>query len=229
MNFELRSASVLFDGLPALNNITCSLTNPSVTIITGPSGAGKTTLLRLLYADIMPAKGSVFINGQNSCVITAKQRRMLLREMGIVFQESSLIETSTILENIQYPLIINKAETKDVNRAVLSAMTLLGISHLRDKFPHQLSGGEKHIAALARAIVHKPKIMIADEPTGNLDEKSSLIIASTIRSLADEGMSIVLSTHSSEMLSYFSFAEKLYLTEGKLLHHSVGSVRSYLA
>ncbi|GAB1430168.1 cell division ATP-binding protein FtsE [Ignavibacteria bacterium] len=228
MRFELRSVSVHFDNMPALNNISCSLTNPSATIITGPSGAGKTTLLRLLYADILPTKGSVFINGQNSAVISVKQKRSLLRNMGVIFQDSTLIEICTAVENIQYPLIINKVAAGERNKQSLSVLSSLGISHLRDKFPKQLSGGEKHLVALARAIVHKPQIVIADEPTGNLDEKTSIAVASTLKSLSDEGTTIILSTHSTELLSYFTYAEKLYLSDGKIVHHSVGSGRSLL-
>lgn len=228
MRFELRSVSVHFDNMPALSNISCSLTNPSATVITGPSGAGKTTLLRLLYADILPTKGSVFINGQNSSVISVKQKRSLLRNMGVIFQDSTLIESCTAVENIQYPLIINKVVAAERNKQSLSVLSSLGISHLRDKFPKQLSGGEKHLVALARAIVHKPQIVIADEPTGNLDEKTSIAVASTLKSLSDEGTTIILSTHSTELLSYFTFAEKLYLSDGKIVHHSVGSGRSLL-
>lgn len=228
MHFDLRSISVYFDRIPALNNISCSLTNPSVTIITGPSGAGKTTLLRLLYADIPPDKGSIFINGQNSAVMSVKQRRALRRNMGIVFQDSILIETCTAVENIQYPLILNGYSVSDRNLMSLSVLSSLGISHLRDKFPRQLSGGEKHLVALARAIVHKPQLIIADEPTANLDEKTSVIVASALKVLADEGITIILSTHSTEMLSYFSYAEKIYLSDGKVVRHSVGSGRSLL-
>lgn len=228
MHFDLRSVSVNFDGIPALNNLSCSLANPSVTVITGPSGAGKTTLLRLLYADIRPDKGAVFINGQNSSVMTASQRRQLLRNMGIIFQESTLIESCTAVENIQYPLILNKIKAEERNRRVLTVMSALGISHLRDKLPRHLSGGEKHLIALARAVVHKPGVIIADEPTGNLDEKTAIVVASTLRALADEGVTIMLSTHSSELLSYFTYAEKIYLSEGRLVHQSVGSGRSLL-
>ncbi len=228
MHFDLRSVSVHFDRIPALNTISCSLTNPSVTVITGPSGAGKTTLLRLLYADIAPDKGSIFINGQNSAVMNAKQRRALRRNIGIIFQDSILIETCTVVENIQYPLILNGYSIADRNRMSLSILASLGISHLRDKFPRQLSGGEKHLVALARAIVHKPQLVIADEPTGNLDEKNSIIVASALKSLADEGVSIILSTHSAALLSYFTFAEKIYLSNGKVVHYSVGSGRTLL-
>lgn len=216
MHIDFRGVSVQFDVIPALSNITGVLPDGQTTLLVGATGAGKTTLLRLLYADIIPSQGSIFLNGQNTAIMKPLQKRTLLQKTGIVFQDCKLLAHNTVYENVLYPLIINNYSNKNIDQLCLETLVDVGISHLRDKFPHQLSGGEKHLVALARAVVHNPEFLIADEPTGNLDADSTSAVAKTLQKQADKGVTIVISTHSNELISCFPKAARLEMTEGKI-------------
>jgi len=216
MHIDFRGVSVQFDVIPALSNITGVLPDGQTTLLVGATGAGKTTLLRLFYADIVPSNGSIFLNGQNTAIMKAQQKRALLQKTGIVFQDCKLLAHNTVYENVLYPLIINKYSSKNIDLMCLETLVDIGISHLRDKYPHQLSGGEKHLVALARAVIHKPEFLIADEPTGNLDAESTLSVAKILQQQSEKGVTVVISTHSSELISCFPKAGRLEMSEGKI-------------
>ncbi|MBI3258085.1 MAG: ATP-binding cassette domain-containing protein [Ignavibacteriae bacterium] len=216
MHIDFRGVSVQFDVIPALSNITAVLPDGQTTLLVGPTGAGKTTLLRLLFADIFPHTGSVFLNGQNTAIMKPHQKRSFLQKTGIVFQDCKLLPHSTVYENVLYPLIINEFPKNEIDHKCLEILLDTGISHLRDKYPHQLSGGEKHLVALSRAIIHKPEFLIADEPTGNLDADSTLEVATVLQNQINKGVTVVISTHSSELIACFPKATRLEMSEGKI-------------
>lgn len=216
MHIELRGVSVNFDVIPALSNINCILPEGQTTLMIGVTGAGKTTFLRLLYADLLPAQGSVFLNGQNTAIMKRSQKHALRRKIGIIFQDCKLLSGMTVYENVMMPLIVTEYSKKEIDNRCLEVLADIGISHLRDKLSHQLSGGEKHLAALARAIVHKPEFVIADEPTGNLDAESTVVVASALQKQAEKGTTVIISTHSNELIACFPKSARLELQNGKI-------------
>ncbi len=216
MHIELRGVSVNFDVIPALSNINCILPEGQTTLMIGVTGAGKTTFLRLLYADLLPAQGSVFLNGQNTSIMKRGQKHALRRKIGIIFQDCKLLSGMTVYENVMMPLVVTEFSKKEIDNRCLEVLADIGISHLRDKFSHQLSGGEKHLAALARAIVHKPEFVIADEPTGNLDAESTVVVAAALQKQAEKGTTVIISTHSNELIACFPKAARLELQNGKI-------------
>ncbi|MES2767360.1 MAG: ATP-binding cassette domain-containing protein [Bacteroidota bacterium] len=217
MTFELRSVTVQFEAIPALDDISCTISDKRSILLTGPTGAGKTTFLKLLFADMYPDKGDVLLNGKSTRKMHAPELRKYLRQMGIVFQDTKLISQYTVFENVLYPLFVNGFSKSEANKAGLEILAEIGISHLRDKFPKNLSGGEKHFVALARALILKPEVIIADEPTGNLDSVATAQTAQILLKAAENGALVILSTHSSELIDYFPGARRIELLEGKIV------------
>lgn len=216
MEFLFRSASVHFEKIPALNEVSCDINDGDIVVLTGPTGAGKTTFLRLMYADLYPSAGSLFLNGQDTTTIKQRQLLALRRQMGIVFQDCKLLDNRTVYENVIYPLYATKTSKKEADKRCLEVLSDIGISYLRNKFPHQLSGGEKHLTALARAITLQPQVLLADEPTGNLDDDSAAKVAALLQRVVADGATVVLATHSRAMLDLFPNARKFSLREGVL-------------
>jgi cell division transport system ATP-binding protein len=216
MHIDIRGVSVQFDVIPALSNLNVVMPDGQTTLLVGATGAGKTTFLRLLFADILPTNGSVFLNGQNTSIMKQHQKRELLRKIGVVFQDCKLLMNSTVYENVLYPLVVNNFPKNDIDQICLETLVDTGISHLRDKYPHQLSGGEKHLVALARAIIHNPEFLIADEPTGNLDSNSTVMVAQILQQQIEKGVTVVISTHSNDLISCFPKSARLEISEGKI-------------
>jgi cell division transport system ATP-binding protein len=220
MNFEFRDVTVQFEAIPALDAINCTISGKQPVLLTGPTGAGKTTFLKLLFADAYPDKGDVLLNGKSTRKMHVPELRRHLRQMGIVFQDLKLISQNTVFENVTYPMFVNGHSKSEANKAGLEIMAEIGISHLRDKFPKTLSGGEKHLVALARALILKPKVIIADEPTGNLDSAATKQTAEILLKAARNGALVILSTHSAELIEFFPNARRIELLEGKIVSDS---------
>ncbi len=216
MEFLFRSVSVHFEKIPALNDVSCDIHDGDIVVLTGPTGAGKTTFLRLMYMDLYPSGGSIFLNGQDTRTLKKRHLPGLRRKMGIVFQDFKLLDNRTVYENVIYPLYAVKTSKKEADKRCLEVLSEIGISYLRNKFPHQLSGGEKHLTSLARAITLKPELILADEPTGNLDAESSKKVASLLRHVVSGGATVVLATHSKDMIDLFPDARRFNLNEGVL-------------
>lgn len=216
MEFLFRSVSVHFEKIPALNDVSCDINDGDIVVLTGPTGAGKTTFLRLIYMDLLPSSGSIFLDGQDTKTIKRRRLPDLRRKMGIVFQDYKLLDNRTVYENVIYPLYAVKTSKKEADKRCLEVLSEIGISYLRNKFPHQLSGGEKHLTSLARAITLKPELLLADEPTGNLDAESSVRVAALLRQIVSSGSTVVLATHSRDMVELFPDARIFHLREGIL-------------
>ncbi|MBU3740902.1 MAG: ATP-binding cassette domain-containing protein [Candidatus Kapabacteria bacterium] len=216
MIIDVQDVTMLYDGIPALSNVSATIGQGALIVLTGPTGAGKTTFLRLLYADLLPTSGVVLINGTATSRMKAAQLRTVRRSIGIVQQNCRLVDDYTVYDNMLMPLAVHGLSKADASKRALETLADLDISYVRHKLPRQLSGGERHLVALARAIAVQPGIIIADEPTGTLDEATSMAVAGVLRRQAESGTSLVISTHSASFAAAFPAAQHIHLVEGSL-------------
>ncbi len=187
----------------ALSDINLSIGKGEFVFLTGASGAGKSTFLKLIYKDELPSKGQILINSVNINLLPDKKLFRLRRDIGIVFQDFKLLNNRTIYENISIPLIVRNERKSLITKSVMSALTLVGLSHRRNYLPSHVSGGEQQRVAIARAIVGNPKIIIADEPTGNLDTELSVNIIKIFERINANGITIIIATHDNNLLKMF--------------------------
>ena len=187
----------------ALVNVSLEVKKGEFVAVMGPSGCGKSTLLNILGLLDRPTDGQYFLDGKDMSALTEKERNVFRRGMlGFVFQSFNLIDELTVEENIELPLLYMKVPAAERKRRITDAMARMGITHRAKHFPSQLSGGQQQRVAIARAVVMQPKIILADEPTGNLDSKNGLEVMGLLRELHREGTTIVMVTHSARDASY---------------------------
>lgn len=168
--------------------------------LTGPSGAGKSTLLKLLYGAVKPSRGQILINGMNITRMRSWRIPMLRRKLGIVFQDFKLISTRTLFENVAFPLEMQGKKRYEISNKVYQALKHVGLQGKLNRFPLQLSGGEQQRAAIARALVTDPLILLADEPTGNLDDDVTSEIMELFKGANARGTTVLLATHNREII-----------------------------
>ena len=186
----------------ALINVSLEVKQGEFVAIMGPSGCGKSTLLNILGLLDRPTNGQYILDGKDMCALTEKERNVFRRGMlGFVFQSFNLIDELTVEENIELPLLYMKVSAAERKRRITDALKRMAIEHRAKHFPSQLSGGQQRVA-IARAVVMQPKIILADEPTGNLDSKNGLEVMGLLRELHREGTTIVMVTHSARDASY---------------------------
>ncbi len=201
----------------ALSDINISIEKSAFVCFVGPSGSGKTTLLNMIGCLDKPTKGKIFIDGKQIDLLNRKKRAAFRGEMiGFVFQSFNLFPVLTAYENIEYPLVMIKNEPAEKRReTILDVLDSVGMLNQKDKFPDQLSGGQKQRIAVARALVSQPKLVMADEPTANLDKTSSINVIRLMREMKDKfGTTFIFSTHDPQIMEE---AETTYtLVDGKL-------------
>ena len=180
----------------------------------GKSGVGKTTLLRMIYMDLLPQSGTVRIEDYSSDTIRKKDIPFLRRKLGIVFQEFQHLRDRNVYENLAFMLQIIGVPRKLIKKKVYNALSDVGLSHKQKNLPDQLSGGEKQRLALARAIINEPHLVIADEPTGNLDPETSDEIMDIIHKINIRGTTVIFATHNYELVRKFE-AKIIKLEDGK--------------
>ena len=187
----------------ALVNVSLEVKKGEFVAVMGPSGCGKSTLLNILGLLDRPTNGQYILDGKDMSTLTEKERNVFRRGMlGFVFQSFNLIDELTVEENIELPLLYMKVPASERKRRITDAMARMGITHRAKHFPSQLSGGQQQRVAIARAVVMQPKIILADEPTGNLDSKNGLEVMGLLRELHGEGTTIVMVTHSARDAAY---------------------------
>ncbi|MEA1912587.1 MAG: cell division ATP-binding protein FtsE [candidate division WOR-3 bacterium] len=193
---EVRNVSKSFKkGWYALKNISLSVDKGDFVFLTGPTGSGKTTLLRLIYMDIFPDEGEVAVAGFLSSKIKSYEIPLLRRRIGIIFQDFRLLEDKTVYENVAFALEVTGGSGRKMREKVMKTLTLLGLSHKRNEFPYRLSGGEQQKAAIARALVREPFILLADEPTGNIDPEGSEETIQILKEVNTSGTAVLMATH----------------------------------
>ena len=194
----------------ALQNVNLEIADGEFVLLTGNSGCGKTTLLRLMLKELEPTSGEIWVNERNLADVRPAEVPYYRRSLGVVFQDFKLFEKKTVYENINIARIVAGGRRKDAGIKISSLLAMLGIQQLHKRYPSQLSGGEKQKVCLARAIVNHPTILLADEPTGNLDPKASEEIMQLFGLIHKQGTTVVVATHDPES------AEGLYDREIRL-------------
>jgi cell division transport system ATP-binding protein len=200
----------------ALEDITFRVEAGEFAVLTGPSGAGKTTLLRLLYAAEWPDRGYIIVNGRNLTRLARWRIPEFRRSIGIVFQDFKLLPTKTAFENVAFAQRVLAIPERQVRRRVADVLKRVGISHRKDALPPQLSGGEQQRVALARALVNEPALILADEPTGNLDDVLAQEIMALLYELNADGTTVLIATHDRELVASAP-GRVLTLDHGRLL------------
>src|SRR5438270_6821677 len=184
----------------ALAHITFQVKKGEFVFLTGPSGSGKTTILRLLYMDDKPTKGEVWINGVSSKNASGRDISRLRRRIGIVFQDFRLLEDRTAEANVRFALEVTGAPKATIRSKVARVLTQVGLASKSTSFPKELSGGEQQRVAIARALINDPFVLIADEPTGNLDDRATRGIFQLLREINAAGTAILMATHNLELI-----------------------------
>jgi cell division transport system ATP-binding protein len=203
----------------ALNGVTLQIPKGDFVFLTGASGAGKSTLLKLLYVALKPTRGQVLVDGQNISRLTPAQVPYLRRTIGVVFQDFKLLPNRTVLENVAITLEVLGWAKKDIGKKAFHILKQLGLEHKVNVTPLRLSGGEQQRVALARALVNDPKILLADEPTGNLDEENKMQILNFFKEANIRGTTVVVATHDRRVIEN-SHKRVILLDKGHVVEDS---------
>ncbi len=208
---ELRNIAKYFDDACALSSVDLSIRNGEFLTLLGPSGCGKTTILRLISGFEKPTTGHVFLNGRQVNDLPPEKR-----QVNTVFQNFALFPHMTVFDNVAFGLKMQKVGKTEINERVREILRIVHLEKFADRKPHQLSGGQQQRVAIARALASNARVILADEPTGNLDSKSGTDIMRLIHSLSDEGHTIVLITHNDEIARQAQ--RTVYVRDGRLFH-----------
>ncbi|MDD3436128.1 MAG: cell division ATP-binding protein FtsE [Candidatus Gastranaerophilales bacterium] len=200
---QLRSITKKYKNNYALRNVNLDILSGEFVFVVGASGAGKSTLMKLLYKEETPSSGTVMIGGINIANLPSDKVPNLRRCMGIVFQDYKLLQNQSVYDNVAYVIRTLGISTKEINARVLGALKVVGLSDKIKAKPTELSGGEQQRVSIARAIVNGPPLLIADEPTGNLDPKNSMEVMQILDQINQRGITVIVSTHDSAMVDYF--------------------------
>jgi len=203
-------------GLYALRDLTLAIDKAEFVFLTGPSGAGKSTFLRLLLLQERPSEGEVFVNGQNLATLNRREIQEYRRGIGFIFQDFKLIPSRTVLENISFVPEVLGVPAAQQRRRAFQVLKWVGLQHRMNAYPDDLSGGEQQRIAIARALVNDPVLVIADEPTGNLDPDLSLEIMNLLREINAGGTTVLVATHDRELIRLVG-RRTITLDQGKIV------------
>ena len=202
---EFRNVHKVYDnGSVALEDVSIHIEKGEFVLVCGHSGAGKSTFIKLLSHEVKPDSGTVFVNDVDVTRIKSSKVPYLRRKLGIVFQDFRLLPSKTVFENVAFALEVIEEKPKVIKDKVLNVLDLVGLSDKANDLPQDLSGGEQQRVAIARAIVNKPLVLIADEPTGNLDPQTSRDISDLFKAINNSGTTVVMVTHDMDMVSYLN-------------------------
>lgn len=188
------------NGVKALNGIDINITQGEFVYVVGPSGAGKSTFIKMMYREVKPSKGTIIINGVNITKLKEDKVPILRRNIGVVFQDFKLLPNLTVYENVAFSLEVIEEPRRNIKRRVMDVLDLVKLKHKARFFPNELSGGEQQRVSIARSIVNHPKLLICDEPTGNLDPDTSWEIMNVFEEINNRGTTIIMATHNKEIV-----------------------------
>ena len=199
---EFRGVSKIYDNnVKALSDVNVEIEPGEFVFLVGPSGSGKSTFIKMLLKEVEPTNGKVIVGDKDLSTITRKQTPYYRRKVGMVFQDFRLIPNLNVYENVAFAMKVVEATPKEIRRRVPMVLSLVGLSHKYKMFPHELSGGEQQRVSLARAIVNNPTVLIADEPTGNLDPDTSNEIMGLLDDINKAGTTVLMATHAQEIVN----------------------------
>lgn len=214
---QFSHVSKIFDkGSPVFQDISFYIDKGEFIFLTGVSGAGKTTLLKHIFMEEFPSSGSVFVCGFDSRTVVRKDIPYLRRKLGVVFQDFRLLQDRNVFENVGFSLRVTGKKEHYIKRKVFEVLSLTGLSHKCFHFPAQLSGGEQQRVSIARAIVNDPWVLIADEPTGNLDYSISMDIFNLLQKINSWGTTVIMATHDMNLIEPYHYRH-FKLAHGKLV------------
>jgi len=189
------------NGVKAINGISIKINQGEFAYIVGPSGAGKSTFIKMMYREEKPSSGNIIVNGANVAKIKDSRVPIFRRHIGVVFQDFKLLPKLTVYENIAFALEVIEQSPEEIKKRVLEVLELVKLKGKMDSFPDELSGGEQQRVSIARSIVNSPKVVIADEPTGNLDPETSWEIMDIFEEINKRGTTILMATHNREIVN----------------------------
>ncbi|WP_276731604.1 cell division ATP-binding protein FtsE [Bacillus sp. (in: firmicutes)] len=189
------------NGVKALNGISVAIHPGEFVYVVGPSGAGKSTFIKMIYREEKPTKGQILINHKDLAAVKEKEIPFLRRKIGVVFQDFKLLPKLTVFENVAFALEVIGEQPSVIKKRVLEVLDLVQLKHKARQFPDQLSGGEQQRVSIARSIVNNPDVVIADEPTGNLDPDTSWEVMKTLEEINNRGTTVVMATHNKEIVN----------------------------
>lgn len=199
---EYKNVSTSYDGeTEVLDGIELAIKDGEFVSIVGPAGAGKSTLLRLLTREIRPKSGEVLVDGVNVADISSREVPLLRRKIGTVFQDFKLLTSKNAFENVAFALEVVGASNAEIDDDVPKVLGIVGLTDKIKSFPHQMSGGEKQRLAIARALIHRPRIILADEPTGNLDMVNSYDVLKLLMKINELGTTVIMVTHNRDLVN----------------------------
>ena len=219
---QLTGVSKTYNGyIKALRSVDLTVEDGEFVFIIGPSGAGKSTLLKILTAEVEPTDGTAVVNGYSLVGLKASDKPYLRRTMGVVFQDFRLIDKKTVFENIALAIRVTGAGNREIREKVDSVLKIVGLSHKAKRMPPELSGGEQQRVAIARALVNSPKLIIADEPTGNLDPERTKETMRLFNQINRMGTTVVVITHEKSVVNDMA-KRVVYLENGCILRDGTG-------
>ena len=213
-------------GSVALQDVDIHIKPGEFVFVVGPSGAGKSTFIKMLFREVLPTTGSIFVNGVDILSLTPKEIPYMRRQLGIIFQDYRLLPDRTVYENVAFAMEVIETPRRKIKRRVLNVLDLVGLRHRCDAYPNELSGGEQQRIAIARAIVNDPVFVIADEPTGNLDPETSWDIMEIFKEINAEGTTIVMATHDKEIVDAMG-KRVIAIEDGNIVRDEASGVYGY--
>jgi cell division transport system ATP-binding protein len=214
------------NGVKALKGVTFELNTGEFAFLVGPSGSGKSTIIKLLIGEIAPSDGEVIVNGQDMDNIKMRKMPYLRRTIGVIFQDFRLIDNKSVYENVAFAMRVVGASSKDIRQRVPYVLELVGLEFKAKAKPDQLSGGEQQRVAVARALVNNPRLIIADEPTGNLDPARSLEILLLLKKINELGTTVLVVTHEKPLVDQF-YQRVIAIDGGRIISDGMDGYYNY--
>ncbi|WP_088041542.1 cell division ATP-binding protein FtsE [Bacillus sp. EAC] len=214
------------NGVLAVNGINVKIRQGEFVYVVGPSGAGKSTFIKMMYREERPSKGTILINGIDLSQMKNSKVPLLRRNIGVVFQDYKLLPTLSVYENIAFALEVIEENPKTIKKRVMEVLELVKLKHKARFLPTELSGGEQQRVSIARSIVNKPKVVIADEPTGNLDPETTWEIMDIFKEINDRGTTVVMATHNKDIVNNIK-RRVIAIEGGKIVRDQARGVYGY--
>jgi cell division transport system ATP-binding protein len=211
-------------GVPVFNDLNININSGEFVVITGRPGSGKTTFLKLILNEISPNLGDVFYEEVDLDKMSGGQLKKYRRDLGAIFQDFKLLPFKTAYENVAFALEVMGESDDNVYQDTMEVLEIVGLLHRKDHFPNELSGGEKQKVAIGRALVSRPKVILADEPTGSLDEDTAKEIIQVLKAINSLGTTVVMTTHNEKLVQHIKGIRKIHIKDKGVIHDEMSKI-----